>query len=50
MILGGLWAQKGSNLRPPDYESPFFDLLSASKKLRFLSYYQHLQGFMISHQ
>ncbi|RLD91200.1 MAG: hypothetical protein DRJ29_14395 [Bacteroidetes bacterium] len=26
------WAQLGSNQRPPDYESPFFDILSAPKK------------------
>ena len=43
-----LWAQLGSNQRPPDYECSFFELLSTSKKLRLLSYLQHLQGFMFS--
>jgi hypothetical protein len=32
------WAQLGSNQRPPDYESPFFDILSASKKSGYLIY------------
>ena len=40
------WAQLGSNQRPPDYEFPFVDLLSALKKLGFLIYLHHLQGFM----
>ena len=32
--------------RPPDYESPFFDMLVISKKSGELSYLQYLQGFM----
>jgi hypothetical protein len=35
-----LWAQLGSNQRPPDYESPFFDMLSGPKKFGYLSYLQ----------
>jgi hypothetical protein len=35
------WAQLGSNQRPPDYESPLFDILSALKKSGYLSYLQH---------
>jgi hypothetical protein len=45
--LGGfLWAQLGSNQRPPDYECYFFNILSDSKKLEILKYLKHLQGFM----
>ena len=48
--LEGLWwAQMGSNHRPPDYESPLFDILSASKKSGYLSYLQHIQDFMHLH-
>ena len=36
-----LWAQLGSNQRPPDYESPLFDIVSASKKWGYMSYLQH---------
>jgi hypothetical protein len=36
-----LWAQLGSNQRPPDYEFPLFDILSALKKSGYLSYLQH---------
>jgi hypothetical protein len=32
------WAQLGSNQRPPDYEYPFFDILSITKKSCYLSY------------
>ena len=41
-----LWAQLGSNQRPPDYEYSFFDILFDSKKLSNLKYLKHLQGFM----
>ena len=44
------WAQLGSNQRPPDYESPIFDILFTSKKLDNLSYLQHSQVFMCLHQ
>ena len=43
------WAQLGSNQRPPDYESPFFDILFGSKKYSYLKYLKHLQGFMLLH-
>ena len=36
-----LWAQMGSNHRPPDYESPLFDVLSDPNMLGYLSYVQH---------
>ena len=36
-----LWAQLGSNQRPPDYEYSYLDILSASIKLDNLSYLQH---------
>jgi len=36
-----LWAQLGSNQRPPDYESPFFDILFDLKKPGYLSYLKH---------
>jgi len=36
-----LWAQLGSNQRPPDYEYSFFDLISASKKSGCFSYLKH---------
>ena len=45
-----LWAQLGSNQRPPDYESPLFDILSASKKSGDLNYLQHFQRFVCLHQ
>jgi len=44
-----LWAQLGSNQRPPDYECSFFDIFSTSKKSGYLSYLKHLQGFMLFH-
>jgi hypothetical protein len=42
-----LWAQPGSNQRPPDYEYSIFDKLSASKKPEKLGYLQYLQWFML---
>ena len=45
-LPAALWAQLGSNQRPPDYECSFFDILFTLGNSDYLSYIQHLQGIM----
>jgi hypothetical protein len=44
------WAQLGSNQRPPDYESPLFDILSALKKsfIRYIIRFEKVGLFELS--
>ena len=40
-LCGPGWARLGSNQRPPDYESPLFDVLFGPYKSGYLSYLQN---------